>query len=52
LDEGNSSLFKFRPGTFQRGDNLKNVKMWWGHLKILSLRTMGPEKADFYMKAF
>jgi hypothetical protein len=40
------------PGTIQRGDNHKNVKMWWGHLKILFLRTMKPEKAEFYMKAF
>jgi hypothetical protein len=22
------------PGPFQRGDNLKNAKMGWGHLKI------------------
>jgi hypothetical protein len=28
------------PG-FQRGDNHKNVKMGWGHLKIFS-RTTGP----------
>jgi hypothetical protein len=26
----------------QRGDNYKNVKMGWGHLKILFSRTTGP----------
>jgi hypothetical protein len=31
------------PGLLQRGDNYKNVKMGWGHLKIFS-RTTGPEK--------
>jgi hypothetical protein len=30
-----------RPVPFQRGDNHKNVKMGWGHLKIFS-RTTGP----------
>jgi hypothetical protein len=29
------------PGPLQRGDNHKNVKMGWGHLKIFS-RTIGP----------
>jgi hypothetical protein len=29
------------PGTIQRGDNYKNVKMGWGHLKIFS-RSTGP----------
>jgi hypothetical protein len=29
------------PGPFKRGDNHKNVKMGWGHLKIFS-RTTGP----------
>jgi hypothetical protein len=33
------------PGPLQRGDNHKNVKMGWGHLKNL-------RKAEFYMKAF
>jgi hypothetical protein len=28
------------PGPFQKGDNHKNVKMGWGHLKIFS-RTTG-----------
>jgi hypothetical protein len=28
-------------GHFQRGDNHKNVKMVWGHLKILFSRTTG-----------
>jgi hypothetical protein len=31
-----------RPGPFQRGDNHKNVKMGWGHLKIFFSRTIGP----------
>jgi hypothetical protein len=26
------------PGPLQRGDNHKNIKMWWGHLKILFLK--------------
>jgi hypothetical protein len=29
------------PGPLQRGDNHKNVKMEWGHLKIF-FRTIGP----------
>jgi hypothetical protein len=29
-------------GPLQRGDNNKNVKMGWGHLKILFSRTTGP----------
>jgi hypothetical protein len=29
------------PGSLQRGDNYKNVKMGWSHLKIFS-RTTGP----------
>jgi hypothetical protein len=29
-------------GPLQRGDNHKNVKMEWGHLKILFFRTIGP----------
>jgi hypothetical protein len=29
------------PGLIQRGGNLKNVEMGWGHLKIFS-RTIGP----------
>jgi hypothetical protein len=29
-------------GPLQRGDNLKNAKMGWGHLKIFS-RTTEPE---------
>jgi hypothetical protein len=34
------------PGPLQRGDNHKNVKMEWGHLKILFLRTMKSEKLN------
>jgi hypothetical protein len=30
------------PGPFQRGDNHKNVKMGWGHLKIIFSRITGP----------
>jgi hypothetical protein len=30
------------PGPLQRGDNLKNAKMGWGHIKIFS-RTTEPE---------
>jgi hypothetical protein len=30
------------PGPPQRGDNHKNVKMGWGHLKIFLSRTIGP----------
>jgi hypothetical protein len=30
------------PGPLQRGDNHKNAKMGWGHLKIFS-RTTEPE---------
>jgi hypothetical protein len=39
-----------RPGPLQRGDNHKNVKMKWGHLKIF-LRNEAI-KAKIYMKAF
>jgi hypothetical protein len=30
------------PGPLQRGDNRKNVKMGWGHLRIFFSRTTGP----------
>jgi hypothetical protein len=30
------------PGPFLRGDNYKNIKMGWGHLKIFFSRTTGP----------
>ena len=30
------------PGPLQRGDNHKNVKIGWGHIKIFSSRTTGP----------
>jgi hypothetical protein len=29
------------PGPLQRGDNHKNVKMGWGHLKIFSSSRLG-----------
>jgi hypothetical protein len=35
------------PGSFQRGDNHTNVKMGWGHLKILFSRTTGPILTGF-----
>jgi hypothetical protein len=31
------------PGPLQRGDNYKNTKMEWGHLKIFFSRTTEPE---------
>jgi hypothetical protein len=30
------------PGSLQRGDNHKNVKMGWGHSKTLFSRSTGP----------
>jgi hypothetical protein len=30
------------PGSLRRGDNHKNVKIGWGHLKIFFSRTTGP----------
>jgi ribosomal protein L24E len=38
------------PCPLQRGDNPKNVKMEWGHLKILFLKTMNPKKLNFTRK--
>jgi hypothetical protein len=35
------------PGPLQRGNNHRNVRKGWGHLKILFLRTMKPEKLNF-----
>jgi hypothetical protein len=35
------------PGPLQRENNHKNVKMGWGPLKILFLKTMKPEKLNF-----
>jgi hypothetical protein len=32
-----------------KGDNHKNVKLGWGHLKVFS-RTKGPEKVKFTRK--
>jgi hypothetical protein len=46
LGKGNSSLFNKGPGLSQSGDNHKNVKIGWGHLKIFS-RTTQPEKLKF-----
>jgi hypothetical protein len=35
------------PGSLQREDNNKNIKMGFGHLKIFFFRTMKPEKLNF-----
>jgi hypothetical protein len=35
------------PDPLHREDNYKSVKMGWGPLKILFLRTMKPEKLNF-----
>jgi hypothetical protein len=41
LGKGNSIFFSNKgPGPLQRGDNHKNVKLGWGHLKIF-FRTTG-----------
>jgi hypothetical protein len=45
--KGNQVSSNKGPGPLQRGDNHKNVKMGWGHLKILFLRTMKPEQLNF-----
>jgi hypothetical protein len=33
-------------GPLQRGDNYRNLRKGWDHLKILLLRTMKPEKLN------
>jgi hypothetical protein len=35
------------PGPLQRGDNLKNAKVGWGHSKIFFSRTSEPEYVIF-----
>jgi hypothetical protein len=40
------------PGLLQRGDNHKNVKMGWGHLKIFFSRTTGPILTRLSKKSF
>jgi hypothetical protein len=35
------------PGPLQTGDNHRNVRKGWSHLKILYLRTMKLEKLNF-----
>jgi hypothetical protein len=47
LGHGNSKLFKLRTGPLQRGDNYKNAKIGWGHLKIFFSRTTAPEELIF-----
>jgi hypothetical protein len=34
-------------GPLQRGDNLRNAKMGWGHLKMFFSRTTEPESVIF-----
>jgi hypothetical protein len=36
--KGNQVCSNKGPGPFERGDNHKNVKMGWGHLKIFFSR--------------
>jgi hypothetical protein len=36
LGKGNVKLYKSRARSLQRGDNHKNAKIEWGHLKIFS----------------
>jgi hypothetical protein len=38
------------PGSFQRGDNHRNIKKGLGHLKIFFFRTIKPEKLNFTWK--
>jgi hypothetical protein len=38
------------PGPLQRGDNYKNAKKGWVHLKIFFSRTTGPGKFKFTRK--
>jgi hypothetical protein len=38
------------PGSLQRGDNHKNMKMGLGHLKIFFFKTTKPEKLNFTRK--
>jgi hypothetical protein len=38
------------PGPLQKGDNYKNVKMGWGHLKFFFSRITGLEKLKFTWK--
>jgi hypothetical protein len=41
------------PDPLQRGDNPKNVKMGWGHLKFVFFnKNYEARKAESYMKAF
>jgi hypothetical protein len=42
LGEWYSNCSNKGPGPLQRGDNHKNVKMGWGHLKTFFFRTIGP----------
>jgi hypothetical protein len=46
---GNQNTTNEGPGPLQRGDNHKNAKIGWGHLKIFS-RTTKPEKLRFTKK--
>jgi hypothetical protein len=41
-----------QPGPLERGDNHKNAKIGWGHLKIFYSRTTKPEKLRFTLFFF
>jgi hypothetical protein len=43
LGKGKLNYSNKRPGPLQRGDNHKNAKMGWGHLKIFFSGTIEPE---------
>jgi hypothetical protein len=43
----NYSLVKKIQISSAKGDNHKNARKGWGHLKVLFLRTMKPEKLNF-----
>jgi hypothetical protein len=45
--KGNQVYSNKGPGPLQRGDNHKNVKLGWGPLKTLFLRSIKPEKLNF-----
>jgi hypothetical protein len=43
LGKGTLNCSKKWPGSLQRGDNHRNAKMGWHHLKIFFSRTTEPE---------
>jgi hypothetical protein len=40
------------PGPLERGDNHRNVRKEWDHLKILFFKNYEARQAEFYMRAF